>query len=368
MTIERAVTPVIKAADVVMGPSVMVGGGIPILQQAEAVASAAWSKSEVPKAFQSALADVNLDPGIQPSVPKADIVEQANQVAEVAWERTNPAPYHTGLGPAQQFFENNMNIVSIISRFNSQPELNAADAIAGAQSVLAQARAVTEVLSSPVIVVNQTSQVEQKAKQEDVTEERKLVTGEDKEDKVNELEQEQLEQLWLRNVEDWQVAQQRRFEIKKAIEKAKIEAVRSGVKKILGWMVAKFLPGQHEGNISQLVRKKGLDGSLVDTEQAIKNDPREFKSEQEAKEGLLSYVALFKPAKKALKGEPLPKQHVARVLKFVKHIFAYEVFVQRIIKKRVQVSGQEGITREEEETKVESSLEDYPQLEAVFNG
>lgn len=96
-----AVTSVIKAADVRMGPTVMIGAGNPILQQAEAVASAAWSKSEVPKAFHSALADVNLDPGLEPSVPN----------------------------PAQQFFENNVRLLSIMTRFSPQPQLNAADAI-----------------------------------------------------------------------------------------------------------------------------------------------------------------------------------------------------------------------------------------------
>lgn len=348
-SIEFGRTAIIKGPVADIGPAITVGGSVPILEQARSVASAAWERTKPAEAV-------------------------------------TPADPH----PAQLFFENNVRLLSIITGFSPRPQLNAADAVLEAESILSQARTMPEVLPpqvavapNPVVKQAETvsekvgldfqtsgivfSQNEQKARPQEVVEEKKLMNEANEADETGVLEQEQIEQLWLRNVEDWQVSQQRRNEIKKAIGKTRIEVVRSGIRKILGWMVAKFLPGQHEGNTSQIVRKKGLDGSLVDTAQAIKNDPREFESEQEAKEGLLPYVALFKPAKKALRGEPLPKQHVVRVLKFVKHIFAYEIFVQRIIKKRVQVSGQEGITREETETKVESSLEDYPQLAAVLN-
>ena len=73
MSVEHMVTSVLKAPNVHIGPPVIIGTGSPVISQAEAVASAAWSKSEVPGVFRSALSDVNLDPAPQDSLQIAAI-------------------------------------------------------------------------------------------------------------------------------------------------------------------------------------------------------------------------------------------------------------------------------------------------------
>lgn len=359
MTIERVITPVIKAADVRIRSPVTVGAANPILQQAEAVASAAWNRFEVPKAFHSALTDVNLDPGIEPAVSD----------------------------PAQQFFENNVRILSIMPIFSPKPELVEPQQPTFTPPYPVQPRPLTETLIvsepswQPAIktegVVARYVPLPQQAphqmvlgQAEQLTEETEIVakTAADQ-DKIRLAEQQHLEEERLINVEDWQVAQQRRFEISQAIKRAWV-TVKEG--RIFGWMVFRFLPGQHEGNTSQLVKKKGPDGSLVDTEQAIKTDPREFTSEAKAKEGLLPFVSIFKPAKKAKEGKRLTRQEVARVVRYllVKPSQAYEVYVKRKFKRLEIYKGDNlapALVSEQTEKEIEEpSLESNSRLAELF--
>ena len=325
-----------------------------ILQQAEKVASAAWGITQVPDVFQSALEDVNLDPSVKPSVPKFDILREASQVASAAWERTEP-------------------VVA---------ELNVAEAISEAESILAQAaRAqiggveVPQALDPTVKptevepktesrVATQVSQTTLTLPKEAVQTavEKQVITPNNKTEPVRLKEFAQIEQDRLVDVEDWQVADQRRFEIRVAIKKTW-----AATKKVVGWMVAKFLPGQHEGNTSQIVRKIGSDGSLVDTQVAIMVDPREYQSEQEAQQGLLPYVAKYKPVKRAKTGEPAGREDVERIFKYhhVKPKTIYELVVARVTRKKIYYNQNSNHpVREETEVKAETSLEDYPQLQA----
>lgn len=341
---------IIKAPDVRMGPVVSIG--IPIIQQAEAVAEAVWNKVKVPDVFQSALAGVNLDPTVKPSAPKFDILREANQVAEAAWNKPltetvilSKEPdvaqlprYTLANKSAATFFEYSKPVIRVIEPAAQQLENTNQKAQEARVSFAAIAQLAPATLSSPA-----------------------------QESKTTVKEFEQIEQDRMVDVEDWQAANQRRFEISTAIKKAWVVA-----KRVVGWMVFKLLPGQHEGNTSQLVKKQGPDGSFVDTVWAIKTDSREFKSEEETRKGLLPYVSIFKPAKKAKQGKKLGRYEVARVVRYliVKPIQAYELFIKRVTK-RIELQKENNtapvLVSEKIEIKTESSLEDLG-LAEVFQG
>lgn len=170
-------------------------------------------------------------------------------------------------------------------------------------------------------------------------------------------------------LEDEQASAQRKYEIKKALGKAKIEADRLGLKKIAGWLVAKLMPPEHSGNRSQIVREKGPDGSYQETVEAIAAIS-EFTSEQQAEERSSEIVAEKIPVKRGKHGRRVSNKEIARVFKlhFVKPV-ASEIAQKRIVKKVVQILGQNQAqitVMEAPGIKSEGSLADYPKLAEVF--
>lgn len=174
-------------------------------------------------------------------------------------------------------------------------------------------------------------------------------------DNKQSLEELEIEEEWLRYVEDEEVSDQRRQVIREALEKAKLEADRLGLKGISGLQIARFLPPEYEGIRSQIVKKDGPDGSYQETIEAI-SSIGEFDS-QVAQERFDMVVSEKKPVKKAKEGNDVSKEDVGRVLKYriFKPVKAHEVFVTRITKKKVPLNQVIVETKE-------PTLEDYPDL------
>ncbi|MBI2338049.1 hypothetical protein HYU95_02595 [Candidatus Daviesbacteria bacterium] len=173
-------------------------------------------------------------------------------------------------------------------------------------------------------------------------------------------------------LEDEEVSAQRRQEIREAIIKARTEADRLGLKKITGWLVAKFLPAEHEGNRSQVVKKAGPDGSYQETVEAIAGIG-ELESAESAVRRFDGFVAEKKPVKRGKEGTPVEDKDVARVFKYrlVKPVGqAHQEVIKRVLKKKMLVSQPAtalSVAGEKKEIKTESSLEELnPFLPEVF--
>ncbi|MDD5416265.1 MAG: hypothetical protein PHE48_04705 [Candidatus Daviesbacteria bacterium] len=182
-------------------------------------------------------------------------------------------------------------------------------------------------------------------------------------------------------LEDKEVSQVRRFEIRRAIKLA-FTIVGSLVSVVTGGMVARFLPAEHEDNRSQVVKKTGLDGSYQETVEEIA-DIGELESEEQAVSRFDRVVAEKKPVKVGGNGNPVRNEDVARVFKYhvVKPAQAYVEVHRRVAKKRnitptepwgANTTPPLGWTEDGEGgrdgIKEETSLQDYPALAKVFQG
>ncbi len=183
------------------------------------------------------------------------------------------------------------------------------------------------------------------------------------------LEEEEITERKL-YLEDHEASAVRKHEIRQAIIKARAEANRLGLDKIAGWLVAKFLPAEYDGNRSQIVKKSGPDGSYQETVEAI-TGAGEFESGETAVKKFDWIVAEKKPVKFGKNGNPVGNADVARVFKYrlIKPIQAHEEVVKRVTKKKVLVSqapAPSAIT-EKKAIKVEPNLEEVsPALAEVF--
>lgn len=175
----------------------------------------------------------------------------------------------------------------------------------------------------------------------------------------------------VKYLEDEQAISQRKYEIKEAVAKAKVEADRLGLSRITGWLVAKFLPAEHEGNRSQVVKKSGPDGSYQETVEAIAG-VGELESNEKAVERFNSIVVEKKPVKYGKMGTTVAPEDVARVFKYrlIKPVQPHEEVVKRVLKKKVlapQLSVAPAEVSEKKGIKVETSLEELnPALAEVF--
>ncbi len=137
-------------------------------------------------------------------------------------------------------------------------------------------------------------------------------------------------------VEDEEVSEVRRTEMKEAIKLAFIEAVKAGLGKITGELVTRFLPGDHEANRSQIVKKTGPDGTnLAIAEQILKAGT--FYTEEQAQHTLEKILEENEPARLGKDGEHgkrLTLEAVKRVLRPKKVSHVVLEFVTRIVKKR----------------------------------
>lgn len=135
-----------------------------------------------------------------------------------------------------------------------------------------------------------------------------------KRDQKEALEEEELAERKI-YLEDGEVSVQRKQEIREAINKARVEADRLGLIKITGWLVARFLPPEHEGNRSQVVKKTGPDGSYQETVESIAGIG-ELESEDKAVTRFNEIVSEKKPVKHGKDGTPVAESDVARVFKY----------------------------------------------------
>src|SRR3989338_8862271 len=204
------------------------------------------------------------------------------------------------------------------------------------------------------------------------------------EQEVEEIEEEKMEKQKLEErleeeeeierqvyLEDEDASAQRKIEIRAAVVKARAEADRLGLDKIAGWLVSKFLPGEHAGNRSQVVRKTGPDGSYQETVEAI-GGAGEFESGEKAVERFDGIVAEKKPVKLGKNGNPVGNKDVARVFMhwLVKPIQATEEVVKRVVKKKAppaQQSTASAVATEKKIIMTEPNLEQLsPALAGVF--
>ncbi len=294
------------------------------------------------------------------------------------------------------------------------PELNAADAVSEAQSIIAQAQKhalgqpeatiVPNVIPAwipdhlaqpqPVVVPQIVPQVEpapilqvspaleparktrvfnqvahaiapqpllQEQEVEELVEEK--VRVEDSTDSLE--EEEEIENIKRKFVVDERALSQVVIELKVAARKAGVLAAKLGIK-ITGELISKFLPGQHQGNESEAVKGKGPDGSIPERQQSIE-ELGEFSSGVQAEEKVVKVAYEKPPIKIRSEGEPVKPEDVRRV--FNDHVakpaaVAYEIVTKRIVKKKVQVLA--GPIAVESKT-VETSLEELsPELAEVF--
>lgn len=117
-----------------------------------------------------------------------------------------------------------------------------------------------------------------------------------------------------------------------AIQKAKLEAEKLGYgQQIIGWILEKFLPLAHKGDMSQVVQPEGPDGTVAIIKENIKAKDK-FESEKEVQAIILNN----KPVSEEDDGEEVSYEEVRKVFKdrIVKPVnLAVELTKERITKK-----------------------------------
>lgn len=248
------------------------------------------------------------------SIPS--VLEQAEDVAAVAWKTNhiNSVPEEAGtpviLPKVEQNNEPKLGIMAnVFQAQRTQVALEAAGMIDLSQSV---AKALSQPAPQPVLV-------EETLKEEEVAEET------DTKENSRILEEQEIEVLRLRYVEDTDVSEARKAEIREAIRKAQVE-LESGsnntelnsLPDIQGWMVAKFLsPKGNRSGILEEEDPKGLveDGSRVETIEELAS--RNYKTEEEANAKSAALVSEKQPVKRAKSGKSVATQAVDRVRKYI---------------------------------------------------
>lgn len=308
-----------------------------VIQQAETVAATVWGKSELSTPVQPILSAESIQ-------AIAEVVEPRMIKEATYWFTDVPGP--RVIKPAEVIMPKvEPMIVPIQTR--TENRVSARPAVAPA----------TAILPKPAPVEQEVEEiVEEKVKKQ---------KPEERLEETEEIES----QMYL---EDENASSQRRIEVREAVVKARVEADRLGLKNIAGWLVAKFLPGENEGNRSQVVRKTGPDGSYQETVEAI-TGAGEFETGEKAVERFDGIVAEKKPVKFGKSGNPVDNIDIARVFKYklIKPIQVYEEVTKRVIKKKVLVSQTENPVPTAEipknEIKAEPNLEELsPALADVF--
>lgn len=137
-------------------------------------------------------------------------------------------------------------------------------------------------------------------------------------------------------LEDEGVSETRRYELKEAIKKAFAQVIESGLDKITGALVAKFLPGDHEDNRSQIIKKKGPDGSYERILQEVAHSG-DFYTEEQAQQVLDKILQTNRPVKLGKNNGDGPRvtiEEVRKVLRPNRVNPAVLEFVTRVVKKR----------------------------------
>lgn len=219
------------------------------------------------------------------------------------------------------------------------------------------AGSVTRVDVQPAISIAAPETVEE----EEVVEERK--------EEMQPKDQEEQVISKLKLVEDQQVSENRRHEIKTAIKRAWQEAWKLDLKTITGKLVKQFLPDSwwKDKKYKSPIVGEGKDWTINTTTDDLEADRLEYESEREA-EKLINYVSIHIPVKAGTGSRVATIEEVREVLRGreaepVRGRPA-EVVIRRIARKR-QLGG-EVASLVSERTVKEGSLEDFPALADVF--
>ncbi len=227
------------------------------------------------------------------------------------------------------------------------------------------------VSAEAVPAVSAQSAVEEQEAEEVVTEE---VANQDQ----KEVWEEETEKLELKDVIDEEVLSNRIVEFEGAIELAGIEIKAEASEKgqqeeereIEGEKIVSFVSSETADKRSGLVKRRGPDGSRVETIQAIRAN--KFRSVREAKEKTAATISEKVPVKKGREGREVGSEAVARVLKYLFVRFSpqeqQEVRVAKKTKLRV-IQGQkpvQTISVIKPTAAKEARIEDHPQLAQVF--
>lgn len=141
-------------------------------------------------------------------------------------------------------------------------------------------------------------------------------------------------------LEDEEVQEVRQVELKTAIRKAFEQALKYGWEKITGEQVSQFLPVDHENNRSQIVKKKGPDGTNLAVKQGVAQTGNLY-SEEGAQQILDKILEQNKPVrlgKNSEHGRKVSLDEVKKVLRPKKINPVVLEFVTRIVKKK-QIKG-----------------------------
>lgn len=321
------------------GPALSLVGFRPspslVIGQAEKVAAKAWAATEPPKP----LFTPKIESLVMPRTPMA---------MPYGFEHLKP---RVVVVPALEPATKTENVVGVQPRLQAKPL-----AVPG----------LVEVANPTILDTIVTNNVGIQEEKEEVVDEKAAV-----EDPNESLEEEEIvgKRFYLK---DEDALAQRRYEIREAIIKARAEADRLGLKKIAGWLVAKFLPPEHEGNRSQAVKKGGPDGSYQETVEAIAGTGQ-VESEEKAVRMFDEIATAKKPVKYGKEGVPVANKDVARVFKYrlFKPVQTHVEVVRRVVRKNIVLASQSASPLgwtivEQGGVKSETSLEDYPALAEVF--
>lgn len=234
-----------------------------------------------------------------------------------------------------------------------QPEVRRAVKQAASPSSLGQTEAVYAPAAQEQLV-------------EEIAEERKLMTDPIDEQTIRADEGEEIIQRKKSYLVDQPVLAEVLSEADQAIGKGEEEAERLGLgKKIIGLILAKFLPAQHEGNTGGAVKPYGVDGTIAARKEAIAAK-KEFASREEVEKIVLEN----RPVTIGENGERASQEEVR--ITFREHIVKphrlREIFEKRVIRRRIlaEKSGQKPVILHEVKPQVtEGTIEDLD-LAEVF--
>lgn len=286
----------------------------------------------------------------KPSVPS--VLEQAQAIAAAAWEKSELTP--------QVPQEVLLPVVLPRAEPLVAPRVEPAPALQTSPAPKTEAR-----VSHQVSRVVSPQPLLKEKEMEEVVEE-KIRVDEPKESLDEQEEIIKKERFYL---VDEPVLVQVQSEVDQAVEKGKEEAENLGLgKRIIGFIVAKFIPAQHEGNTGGAVKPHGFDGTIPARKEAIAAR-KEFSSKKEVE----AVVLENRPVSIGENGELASPQEIRTTFRdrYVKPHEALNIVERRITRKK-KVLGFLGqapisvIAKEEIKPKPETSLEDYPELAEIF--
>lgn len=254
-----------------------------VITQAEEVAAKAWAASE---------------PAASTAVALPSVVEEAKRATVRAWEAPEPEP---------------LSEAAVIREAEYWLGASSADRIQAAKVLEAatQAGIKPEVAKKWVANALPGTQPQIKTEVSQQVSAEPQVTGKMETQREVGAQEEEKKELKRKYVLDERTLDQRIMEIKAAVVRAKEEASKLGAK-VTGKMVAWFLSAEHSGNRSEVVKNKGPDGSLTETQEAIRS-LKEFAESIEAQVAAIEIAKDRPPVKIRPEGEPVSQEDVERI-------------------------------------------------------